>query len=143
MLFNFWGIAAVDTTPAGLEFVSEESRVMLTEGNSTPLLKPPVDEYLKFSIGGNRVVGSFRKKGEHNRITHAQGEWVSMHSFLGGQPSYAFFNEEQDNGQDLYVARRWDGELIFQMPYYYAERYLAPTAIALGTQQQWAVYDLA
>lgn len=143
MLFNFWGIAAVDTTPAGLEFVSEESRVMLTEGNSTPLLKPPVDEYLKFSIGGNRVVGNFRKEGDHNRINHAQGEWLSPHSFLGGQPSYAFFNEEQDNGQDLYVARRWDGELIFQMPYYYAERYLAPTAIALGNQQQWAVYDLA
>lgn len=143
MLFNFWGIAAVDTTPAGLVFVSQESRIVLAEGNNHPLLTPPVDEYLEFSIGGNRVVGSYRKEGERNRITHAQGEWVSMHSFLGGQLSYALFDEAQEDGQDWYVARRWNGEPIFQMPYYYAERYLAPAAIALGNQQQWAVYDLA
>lgn len=143
MLFNFWGIAAVDTMPAGLVFVSQESRIALVEGNNTPLLTPRVDEYLKFTIAGNRVVGNFRKEGDRNRITHAEGEWVSMQSFLGGQLSYVFFNEEQLDGEDLYVARRWDGELIFQMPYYYAKRYLAPAAIALGDDKRWAVYDLA
>lgn len=143
MLFNFWGIAAVDTTPAGIVFASKESRVVLAQGNSHPLLTPPVDEYLKFSIGGNRVVGNFRTEEDRNRISHDEGEWTSMQSFLGGQLSYLLFNEEQLDAADLYVARRWNGELIFQMPYYYAKRYLAPVAIALGDDNRWTVYDLA
>lgn len=138
MLFNFWGIVSVDSTPEGIVFASEESRIVLDQGNNL-LLTPPVDDFVKFAIAGQRVVRWFSKEG--TGIHHPQGEWVSRHDVLGCHQSYLLFNEEED-GQDLYVARRWNGEAMFTMPYYYAECHFAPAAMALGKDRCWTVYDL-
>lgn len=137
MIFSFWGVVGVRSAGGDLFFESEESRISFSSGDLK--LVPPAEEYVKFAIGKKCVLGVYGLPG--SRVVAERSEWVSEHPFGGGHLSYLFFTEKTE--QKSYVGRTWSGDVIFKIPYFSAEKYFAPAAIALGNQDSWIVFDLA
>lgn len=127
----------IEINGSHLTIESEQSRITVSQNEFR--LEPAAKDYIKFTLGDIKVTSRYLDGGLY--ISGPAGEWKSDQVFLGGNLSYAFFNEQSD--RNLYVARAWDGSTIFETPYFHANNFFGSSAIALGNADKWFIYNLS